>query len=107
MTPTTLTALKSSIAHWKRMQADRKCGERPTASDCALCAKFYPEDCYLGDECKGCPIYEKTGKRFCGGTPYYNAVPVFLNGTDAEWKLASQAMIDFLESLLPDGERDL
>ena len=32
--------------------------------NCALCRRFWFKSCF------GCPVFEKTGLRSCGGTPY-------------------------------------
>ncbi len=56
-------AFKESIKHWKRVVKDPK-GESTGITNCALCALY--NDKY----CKGCPIYNKTGKSACHGTPY-------------------------------------
>lgn len=100
----TLEALKASIAKWERnaeakTPAEFKIGE----ADCPLCELFiYP------DRCEGCPVFEKTGERFCKGTPYINA-----HSAAYEWRIGSKAAADrahaaardevaFLKSLLPE-----
>lgn len=65
MTDEALTALKESIAIWER----RLAGERIPigSSNCPLCTMFKEQ---VGSGCHGCPVFKKTGKHFCVGTPY-------------------------------------
>jgi hypothetical protein len=102
MNAETLDALKSSIAHWRRMRDDRKCEEGPGATGCALCALFLTEV----NKCLGCPVYERTGLPLCRGTPYKEARAFWWdrlwNGrTWDAWQRAATKEIRFLESLLP------
>jgi len=53
-----LTAIKESVENWDNI-ANGKVGK-----GCSLC------NLYAGNACTGCPIYEKTGKKHCGDTPY-------------------------------------
>lgn len=95
----TLKALKSSIAHWKRMRRSRKCGERPTYIHCALCYRFNACVCETANE--KCPVYESTRQRGCAGSPFLKAYDIFDDGSTEAWKLAASDEIKFLESLLP------
>lgn len=84
----TLEALRGSIAKWEGIVAGtvRDMG----MSNCPLCQKFaYPR----GNECRGCPVAERTGRSDCRGTPYYEH--------DEEKPETAQAELDFLKSLLP------
>lgn len=112
MTPEAETARKESKAHWIRMRDDPGCGEEPYAFDCALCQLFhFDEDDCMDDEwsedkqCAGCPVYEKTRKPLCEGTPYVEAeiawVAYNIKGRIdiSAWRKAAQAEIDFLEEL--------
>lgn len=108
MNPETLTALKESIAHWKRMRDNPDCGETPGWTDCAFCSLFAhgPEK---KKWCEDCPIREATDLPACGGTPYCKAESAFRRlqdgvGTLQDWQEAAQAEIDFLEGLLPKGD---
>lgn len=100
MNAQTLKALKSSIAHWKRLAAGkRRLGEGIGANSCALCRLFLG----LQATCKGCPVREHTGKGTCEGTPYWRAEKANNKyGLDSKrFKLAAAKELAFLESLLP------
>lgn len=100
MTKETLEALDASIDHWKRMRKDRRCGERPVGTDCALC-RLFNHFAVKPTRCRGCPVYESTGYTLCFGTPYVDADIMFHTGTDEEFYKAATAEIEFLESLRP------
>ena len=104
MNRATLTALKESIEHWRRMEEGRrKPGESIGAPSCALCQLF---NCDILDNCEGCPVFERTGQDSCGGTPYREAVIAFSAGYDSRaFKIAARHEREFLENLLPEGER--
>lgn len=62
----TLEALKQSIDNkWKRIVRSTKV-EDLGRSDCALCGLFLEGM----NNCSGCPVYEKTKRTLCHGTPY-------------------------------------
>lgn len=84
MDPATLVALKGSIAKWEGIVAGGPEG------DCPLCLMFF-RGRPIEDICVGCPVMERTGRRMCRGTPYWD---------DTNPKQA-QAELDFLKSLLP------
>jgi len=97
----TLRALKGSIAKWEAIVAGT--GEDLGVKNCPLCQEFPDIDC------TGCPVRERTGQPFCGGSPYQQ----WDDETDrAETRRAAtprlvalaQAELDFLRSLLPEGE---
>lgn len=99
MNPTTLKALKQSIAHWNRLATGRRRnGETVGASQCALCQLFL----YMRD-CKGCPVAEKVNRSGCELTPYMDAVNALCaHGHDSpEFKAAAKVELEFLRSLLP------
>lgn len=116
MTPQALTALQKSIAHWERLATgNRKPDELVGGSWCALCDEFngsIPFD----ERCQGCPVYEKTGKRFCAGTPWVaiervidhhydeQATAEWLDNTEEARELAAKELA-FLKSLLPVEEK--
>lgn len=85
--------LRLSIAHWERMR-DRKGGDQPSASQCALCREYF-----WCSECDGCPIFERTKRKGCEGTPYQKAMLAFWENRRT-FPSHAQAMIDFLRSLL-------
>jgi len=101
----TETALRASIKHWEENVAAATPEEASTEpGDCALCHKFC-RDYY--DHCVGCPIFEKTGMKFCDGTPYEDAYSALRDWTDGRvydesaFRAAAQRELDFLRSLLP------
>ena len=103
MKPKTLAALKASITKWETLIVT---GEEAGAIDCPLCIMFNNERTErLEKDCIGCPVFEKTGKKFCTGTPYgrHAAVPYFgLGGEyDAQRRRHALSEMRFLRSLLP------
>jgi len=105
MGPKTLKALKASIAKWGR-NAKVKDPDKYLldSDDCPLCGMFYRNNC------EGCPVYLKTGKWACGGTPYSAAHKAWSfwdeggeNGMEAA-HAAARAEVAFLQSLLPKEE---
>jgi hypothetical protein len=103
----TIRALRESIQHWRENERAAMPGDASAQSDdCALCQKF------KADYCLGCPVEGYTGKKYCGLTPYEDA-SIALH---AWWKApskqtrdafhaAARAEREFLESLLPEGEK--
>lgn len=101
-----LILLKQSIEHWRRLATGtaRK-GEGIGPAHCPLCLEF----CLTyANACIGCPIYEKTEKKFCGGTPYSAAKDAIkMDGNwqdvfDDNFKAKAALELAFLESLLPN-----
>lgn len=104
----TLTALQGSIAKWEKV-VNGALEHGP--QDCPLCKLFFFDE----DECKGCPVAERSGKDACSGTPYmlwikyvgdhrrasteYVEIKVF----DDKSKQLAQDELDFLKSLLPSS----
>jgi hypothetical protein len=106
MLPSARRALRSSIAHWKRMLAGKeRPGEEPNGWWCSLCALFDK-----GDDCSACPVRQKIGHSGCWGSPYRSAHKAYYargsGNPDAEraWKTAAKCQVAFLESLLPRKE---
>lgn len=100
--PDTHFALETSIAHWQRYAEGHGAFEgRPEASNCALCQKFFDNDC------KGCPVASTTGHLFCLDTPFEDADKALTNShynyTDIEFLIAAQAELDFLQSILDNS----
>lgn len=106
----TLTALRGSIDKWQQIVAGTLTDEG--SENCPLCKFFYEENkgkrSPLG-LCNGCPVSERTGTSFCKNTPY----PAWTDlQHETEWwkvrddqtRAAAQAELDFLISLLPEGE---
>lgn len=113
MNPKTLKALKESIAHWKRMKQDPKCGDEPAGWDCALCRRFNSFCHTFGGERyafggERCPVAAAAGSLNCSNTPYSSARDAWYYYHEQggktrlrQWRTAAQREIDFLESLLP------
>lgn len=100
----TLTALKESIEHWRRLASGNRLPKENTDAECcALCAAFV--DLSDDDECHGCPVFERTDEHFCETTPYSIAnLAAYDFGLDTpEFKQAAKAELDFLISLLPEN----
>ena len=104
----TLAALRASIQHWREnVEAETPENASIDAYDCALCKKFASG---FTDACLGCPVFERTGTELCGGTPYKEAFHAWCDweigiATREKWRSAAQAELDFLISLLPEGEK--
>lgn len=101
----TLTALKASIAKWEENASVAKTMDiLIDASDCPLCDLFNGEGV-----CDGCPVSERTGQTACDDTPYYDAYDAYRkiigNMSLPPFRKAAKAEVEFLKSLLPDGEK--
>ena len=98
MTESTLEALNKSIDKWERLASNGYDEEtRITAKECPLCRRFRKNGvlrCWL------CPVYEKTKRSLCQGTPYEDAV-LFLHYKRDDFRRAARDEVDFLRSLLP------
>ena len=66
MNTRTLIALAGSIKKWDRIVRSTE-AEDNGVSNCPLCELFFGNA-----TCYNCPVYEKTGRRNCGDTPYEN-----------------------------------
>lgn len=100
----TLKALKGSIAKWQAIVDGT--GVDEGSANCPLCQKFRFIVAYKY-RCDGCPVREKTGEPDCAGSPYedYSMKAHFTDEfIDEEINAAAQAELDFLISLLPEGE---
>jgi hypothetical protein len=104
----TLLALRKSIKHWKDNVRLAQNGEdiSISSSACALCGLFflvYRESPETTLSCYGCPIFERTKKSYCEGTPYYNVQAIVEEGTGLFTDLVKRCKeeVKFLESLLP------
>ena len=99
MNSETLKALQESIEIWKR----RTEGEIiPFGKDyCPLCQIFNNVSNTLCPEvsCKGCPVFEATGKQYCYDTPYEEII--LLQETEEDYGEAMKEELYFLQSLLP------
>lgn len=102
MNPLTLQALRGSIAKWQKVVDGT--GPEMGARNCPLCQMFITEP-----DCGGCPVALRTGLSGCRGTPYDTWADLELDGDgdpvdEALAKQLAQAELDFLISLLPEGE---
>jgi len=112
MNEATLKALKASIEHWEQVVNKEKVTiGRET---CPLCRLFFSDDGILADACEGCPVYDRTGSRFCEDTPYDDVATAWeadvLESSDRFITAAeisddtvecAKTELDFLKSLLP------
>ena len=112
MNKKTLAALKASIQHWKENEAAESSDDVSVWGDyCALCQLFVVKN----ESCDGCPVAKRTGKEQCDGSPWGAARDEFkkwrwaylvdLQEARDAFRAAARAEREFLESLLPEGER--
>jgi hypothetical protein len=115
MNPKALKALKASIRHWRENTAARRPEDVLLGPDhCALCRAFWVPFEYgpaRKKTCDGCPVMARTGYTGCHGTPYEAAEDAHTAWYVTEghyerdgWREVAQAELDFLISLLPEGE---
>jgi hypothetical protein len=99
----TLKALKKSIIKWEKnvknaeynKEHDEHIREIVFASnDCPLCKLFYIVHCI------GCPISDKTAKRYCKSTPYSYVESYLDRGYFKACENACRKEVKFLKSLL-------
>jgi len=91
-----IQALKESIKHWEENAEDPKNATTGSAF-CACCQLVGYGSGGKVVRCElGCPIYEKTGEKYCENTPYAN-IEVFKNKPTKE---EAQAEVIFLKNLL-------
>jgi len=107
MKPETLEALKASIAKWERLIVSGAVSSG--APGCPLCQLFNRASTSEEKQCVGCPVFAKTGKQACIGTPYgrHAAISSWSSISNAADKRRRHALSEarFLRSLLPD-QRD-
>lgn len=109
MTPEAAEALEKSIAHWEANVAAKTPDKASVhGSDCALCNLFCTSEMMDNDiHCWSCPVFKRTGRRSCEGTPYYYAHSAFNqwrywsshNIVPNEWRIAARRELEFLKSL--------
>ena len=101
-------ALEKSIKHWEENAKVLKLSDvKIGRADCALCGLFNDFNNCFG--CNGCPVFEKTGRRYCDRTPY-----VIANIDRKRWSYAimdnlsnkerEKARLKFQESALKEVE---
>lgn len=101
----TESALRESIGHWERL-ANGTAPETESihSKDCALCSVFLQHGKRQSD-CVGCPIYAKTGRKYCSGTPWVNVYNRQHTGRKhPDFLISAGRMLDFLKSLLPENQ---
>jgi len=80
----------------------------PDHESCALCYIYMPFSAPSSfDECRGCPVFEKTSKKYCKGTPYYRFLEVMDNFSSSRSRAnlreainTAKSEVKFLQSLL-------
>lgn len=99
----TAEALEASIKHWQEnVAAETPDGVSLQADHCALCRIFFYEK-----NCRGCPVFARTGEQCCNESPYRAAEYWFEQWKRrpdsaeirAEWRQTAQKEVDFLISL--------
>jgi hypothetical protein len=93
----TLTALNGSIKHWKDnvKLAKAGCEININSDNCHLCNSF-------GYNCENCPVFIKTRRTICSGTPYHNVADLVTSCITGKRLInACEAELKFLKSLLP------
>lgn len=107
----TKEALLGSITKWRAIVDGT--GMDYGSGNCPLCAMFYYQQ-YIRQQCIGCPVRDRTRKRHCEGSPYIEWLvakritgsPLGPPGDDPgieAVRAAARAELDFLVSLLPEG----
>ncbi len=97
---TTAEALQASVKHWQRLAAG-KAGPKETvfSKDCPLCEKFLMRR-RVEKQCVGCPIFERTGAKYCNLSPWVEASEATYAGYNTKvFKAAAGKMVLFLKSL--------
>lgn len=112
MNEETLEALLGSINKWQKIVDGTETEKGPY--NCALCQLFQtPVDDANDFDCVGCPVYSCTGHKYCENTPYiqwlrFRGSAIDLSkgyrATTKRQRELAQAELDFLKSLLPNGE---
>jgi hypothetical protein len=102
-------ALLDSIKHWEeiiKQVIDNILNNRSYrfhvfigGGHCPLCLKYNHND--ILNKCHGCPIFEKTGKKFCVDTPYENFKTTF---TDKNFLIVAIDELRFLKSLIAESD---
>ena len=77
-------------------------GKTYPQGDCKLCELYHHTQ---NGRCGECPIYLKTGKLECLGTPYWDWIRALSFNSAKGSKGAAESEIHFLLSLLPEDEQ--
>lgn len=104
----TLEALRGSIQKWENIVAGT--GVDDGMDNCPLCQMFFDED----EICTGCPVAIESTAPLCFNTPYssWRVIQLSAWGVDnheskvfsSKSMTAAIAMLNYLKSLLPEGE---
>jgi hypothetical protein len=102
-------ALDASIKHWEENVAAETSDQASIPyRHCALCTKFDSDEETEATRCTRCPVYRRTKRQLCEGTPYkaaWDALEAWCFAGDknaaarSAWMAAAQAELDFLISL--------
>lgn len=106
MNAKTLRALHASLRKWEKIIAGK--GQDLGPRNCPLCKLFYTKNELDPKCCVGCPVAEKTGRRWCLGTPYDKWVDAAreYEGKPSKQNIAmcikiATAELNFLKGLVP------
>ncbi len=92
-----LKGIKRSLQHWRNMRDNRWSRSNTTVSHCALCSIFHNNIERLS--CLRCPIFIKTDRKYCEGTPCKDINDRQYNRDDEDMNKDFSAMVDFLTEL--------
>ena len=96
MKPETADALDESIVRWTWIVQSGHMNHKLSWRDCALCGLYYQQD----NQCNGCPVMAKTGRRFCARTPYEAVRDIKERSFDtSRFQAAATREVVFLKSL--------
>jgi hypothetical protein len=90
-------ALEESIAKWESIASGEN-KEFPSSDNCGLCNAYQTDN----EKCFDCPVYKRTGKHLCLGTPYSLAIDkrCEFGIHSKEYLDAAKLEVEFLKSLL-------
>lgn len=107
-----MTPLEESIEHWKRLATGTSAPDKYIGMKyCALCHAYAHDDLREEEHCISCPVKNKTGRRWCIGSPY-DEVSKFVDlpenkhkrlsviKADPEFQRLAKLELEFLQSLL-------
>ena len=117
-----ILSTKQAIVHWQeissRIHPDMEEPPVVCATQCPLCKEYNTVIRHTLDpieerrelSCVGCPIFEKTGIKFCTGTPYEDfdtTCDLFLDTDQCYWETLDKIAhdeIDFLKAIAQELE---
>lgn len=67
MTPDNLALVKATRKHWCKVKEKVDFANRVS---CPLCQEYNNDELDDDESCEGCPIYARTGYKFCRETPF-------------------------------------